>query len=229
VEVLAFGSGDMSQLGLGHEESMRERKKPTLVKPLSTAGVRSVAVGALHNAIILESGAVWAWGCNDDAALGRDGDEWYPAPVYGKLGRGIGGSRPQQKDKKPAAKKAKKNEASDTADSAAMETEATSSTADDAKKSEQDADDGGPPPGGDASESEDEPEEDEIDDGSEERAVQVECGASHTIALTDSHHVHFWQSPRIFLAHSFCCFCSLYVVAVFLGHVPRREWNYWLQ
>ena len=88
-EVLTFGSGDMSQLGLGDDDAMRERKKPTLVSTLTTAGVSvaSVSAGSLHNAVITKEGAVWTWGCNDDGAVGRSEDEWLPAPVDGPLGK----------------------------------------------------------------------------------------------------------------------------------------------
>ena len=88
-EVLTFGSGDCSQLGLGDDETMRERKKPTLLKTLAAAGVSaaSVSAGSLHNAVITSEGALWTWGCNDDGAIGREGDEFLPAPVEGPLGK----------------------------------------------------------------------------------------------------------------------------------------------
>ena len=88
-EVLTFGSGDMSQLGLGDDDSMRERKKPTLLTTLTQAGcsVATVAAGSLHNAVITNHGAVWTWGCNDDGAAGRSDDEWLPSPVDGPLGK----------------------------------------------------------------------------------------------------------------------------------------------
>jgi alpha-tubulin suppressor-like RCC1 family protein len=63
-EVLSFGSGDMSQLGLG--SSMLERKNPTPIKTLEGYNVIGIASGALHNAALLDSGKVWTWGCNDD-------------------------------------------------------------------------------------------------------------------------------------------------------------------
>ena len=87
-EVFTFGSGDMSQLGLGDDETMRERKKPTLIKAFTAGGVSvaSVSAGSLHNAVITSEGAVWTWGCNDDGAVGRSDDEWLPAPVEGPLG-----------------------------------------------------------------------------------------------------------------------------------------------
>jgi len=93
--VLSFGSGDISQLGLGSEEKMRERKKPTLVPALADKNTVALAVGALHNLVIVAPGrAVHSWGCNDDQALGRGSDEWFPAPVDGPLGQGDSAALP---------------------------------------------------------------------------------------------------------------------------------------
>jgi regulator of chromosome condensation len=87
--ILAFGSGDCAQLGCGADEKMRERKKPTLIKSTEKQNVISIAVGSLHNLVLVSpSRAVWSWGCNDDQALGRSDDEWYPAPLSGPLGKG---------------------------------------------------------------------------------------------------------------------------------------------
>jgi regulator of chromosome condensation len=87
--VLAFGSGDCAQLGLGAEEKMRERKKPTLLPDLAKQNVLRIAVGSLHNLVLVApQRAVFSWGCNDDQALGRSTDEWLPAPVAGLLGQG---------------------------------------------------------------------------------------------------------------------------------------------
>lgn len=78
-EVLCFGSGDMSQLGLGG--GTLERKNPAPVKALEGHNVVAIASGALHNAVLTDAGHVWTWGCNDDHALGRDADEWLPHRV----------------------------------------------------------------------------------------------------------------------------------------------------
>src|ERR1700722_9710317 len=69
----------MSQLGLG--PGTLERKNPALIKSLEGYNVLSIASGALHNAIVMEGGQVWTWGCNDDCALGRVTDEWLPGCV----------------------------------------------------------------------------------------------------------------------------------------------------
>jgi len=88
-EVFALGSGDCSQLGLGAEENVRERKKPTLIKSLADRNILAIAAGSLHNLVLDSDRAVWSWGCNDDAALGRETDEWLPEPVEGILGQGV--------------------------------------------------------------------------------------------------------------------------------------------
>ena len=38
-----------------------------------------ISCGGMHTAAIASSGAVYTWGCNDEFALGRDGDEELPA------------------------------------------------------------------------------------------------------------------------------------------------------
>ena len=78
-ELLVHGSGECDQLGLG--EGVLERKKPTLVKSLSDKRIVSVAVGSLHNLALTADGVVYSWGCNDDGALGRSGDENVPIPI----------------------------------------------------------------------------------------------------------------------------------------------------
>jgi regulator of chromosome condensation len=68
---------------------MRERKKPTLLPDLAKANVVALAVGSLHNLVLVApENKVYSWGCNDDQALGRSTDEWLPAPVAGPLGQG---------------------------------------------------------------------------------------------------------------------------------------------
>ena len=59
-DVLCFGSGDMSQLGLG--ANTRERKNPALIKSLNGNDPITIASGAMHNAIITREGQVWTWG-----------------------------------------------------------------------------------------------------------------------------------------------------------------------
>ncbi|XP_061574283.1 regulator of chromosome condensation [Cololabis saira] len=80
-QVLAFGQGDVGQLGLG--ETITERKKPALVS-LSEKTVQVVA-GGMHTVCLSETGHIYTFGCNDEGALGRDtseeGSETVPAKV----------------------------------------------------------------------------------------------------------------------------------------------------
>jgi regulator of chromosome condensation len=78
-DVLVHGSGECDQLGLG--EGVLERKKPTLLKSLLDKKIISVAVGSLHNLALTADGRVFSWGCNDDGALGRSGEENVPLPI----------------------------------------------------------------------------------------------------------------------------------------------------
>lgn len=78
-DVLVHGSGECEQLGLG--EGVLERKKPTLVKSLIDKNIVAVATGSLHNLALSAEGRVYSWGCNDDGALGRTGEENIPLEV----------------------------------------------------------------------------------------------------------------------------------------------------
>ncbi|OLP81541.1 Regulator of chromosome condensation [Symbiodinium microadriaticum] len=81
-DVFVHGSGECDQLGLG--DAMRERKKPTLLKSLIGKNICEVAVGTMHVLCVSTGGALYSWGCNDDAALGRapsDGSDGGPSDV----------------------------------------------------------------------------------------------------------------------------------------------------
>ncbi|KAE9041602.1 hypothetical protein PR003_g6764 [Phytophthora rubi] len=84
-QLLNFGSGDCGQLGHGVENEKEDLmvKFPRVVRPLMKLKIVRVACGGLHSAAITAAGEVYTWGCNDDGALGRDGDENYPANVGG--------------------------------------------------------------------------------------------------------------------------------------------------
>ncbi|XP_063968532.1 regulator of chromosome condensation-like [Lytechinus pictus] len=71
--VLAFGQGDVGQLGLG--EDIMERKKPTLVNLDGAKRVVDVVAGGMHTVCITQDGEVYTFGCNDEGALGRDTSE----------------------------------------------------------------------------------------------------------------------------------------------------------
>ncbi|CAI5731448.1 unnamed protein product [Hyaloperonospora brassicae] len=81
--VLTFGSGDCGQLGHGVADEDLMAPFPRVVRSLSKLEIVRVACGGLHSAAITAAGEVYTWGCNDDGAIGRDGDENVPAKVDG--------------------------------------------------------------------------------------------------------------------------------------------------
>lgn len=83
-DVFVHGSGECEQLGLG--DGVLERKKPTLVKSLIDAQIVAIAVGSLHNLALTVDGQVYSWGCNDEGALGRVGEENVPMLIPGLAG-----------------------------------------------------------------------------------------------------------------------------------------------
>lgn len=82
--VLTFGSGDCGQLGHGVEDDADMMVKyPRPVASLTKLQIVRMACGGLHSAAIAAGGQVYTWGCNDDGALGRTGEENFPALVDG--------------------------------------------------------------------------------------------------------------------------------------------------
>ncbi|KAJ3096928.1 Regulator of chromosome condensation [Physocladia obscura] len=80
-EVFIVGAGDCGQLGLGADVSSATKlKKLTYFEDKK---IVSIAVGGLHNVVLSEDGKLFSWGCNDQMALGRSGEETEPAPVSG--------------------------------------------------------------------------------------------------------------------------------------------------
>lgn len=77
-DVFVCGSGECDQLGLG--ESALERKKPSIIKSLRPTFTQ-ISVGCLHTLALSADGVVFSWGCNDDGALGRSGEENVPNPM----------------------------------------------------------------------------------------------------------------------------------------------------
>ncbi|KAJ1731446.1 hypothetical protein LPJ61_002531 [Coemansia biformis] len=76
-----FGNGDCGQLGLG--EDMIERKKPFPVPGIAGEAIVDVVCGGLHTMALAADGRLYSWGCNDQKALGRGGDEFEAAAVEG--------------------------------------------------------------------------------------------------------------------------------------------------
>eukprot|EP01036_Dinobryon_divergens_P029735 gene29735-38876_t len=81
-EVLTFGSGDCGQLAHGIEEDEDLMVKyPRVVYSLRDKKVYGIACGGIHNAVYTTTGQVYTWGCADDGALGRVGEEFSPLLV----------------------------------------------------------------------------------------------------------------------------------------------------
>lgn len=67
----SWGCGDCEQLG--HGDDFPEVMHPMRLAAADAAGVTfaRIASGSVHNLGLTAAGRVWAWGCNDDGALGR--------------------------------------------------------------------------------------------------------------------------------------------------------------
>ncbi|CAK8691287.1 unnamed protein product [Clavelina lepadiformis] len=86
--VMTLGQGDTGQLGLG--EDIMSRKKPAIVKDLSTQKMTLVAAGAMHTVCLSSQSKLYSFGCNDEFALGRitdeeDNSEYNPGQIEGPL------------------------------------------------------------------------------------------------------------------------------------------------
>lgn len=77
--VYVFGINTCSQLGIGNE--IFESDKPIELKFFEQMKVKKVRCGSMHTLLLLENGELYSWGCNDEGALGRKGDESKPAQV----------------------------------------------------------------------------------------------------------------------------------------------------
>jgi regulator of chromosome condensation len=89
-EVLTFGSGDCGQLAHGSENPEDlEVKYPRIVYSLRDKKIVGIACGGIHNAAFSSTGQVYTWGCADDGALGRTGDENMPLLVESLAGETI--------------------------------------------------------------------------------------------------------------------------------------------
>ncbi|KAJ3110920.1 Regulator of chromosome condensation [Phlyctochytrium bullatum] len=86
-EVFVVGSGDCGQLGLGPDETSKGR--PKKLEYFLDKKIIDVAAGGLHNMALSEDGKLYSWGCNDQKALGRSGEETVPLPVEGLDGVNI--------------------------------------------------------------------------------------------------------------------------------------------
>ncbi|CAG9315302.1 unnamed protein product [Blepharisma stoltei] len=77
-QVLVCGSGECEQLGIPNVFNAR---KPRLLK--LPESVTMIACGSMHTLALTSEGRVYSWGCNDDGALGRIGEENIPMLISG--------------------------------------------------------------------------------------------------------------------------------------------------
>lgn len=80
-DVFVVGSGDCGQLGLGQD--ILEKERPALLEFFRDKQIIKVKAGGLHNLALSKTGEVYSWGCNDQSALGRGGEETEPGLVTG--------------------------------------------------------------------------------------------------------------------------------------------------
>lgn len=69
----------MSQLGMG--EDFEDTHVPTALPFFDDKEIKKIKCGTLHTLCITADGKLWSWGCNDEHALGRSGDETVPMEV----------------------------------------------------------------------------------------------------------------------------------------------------
>ena len=82
--IYSWGTGDCAQLGHGmKDDRWIENTRPKQIKAFKVPDVERISAGGLHNVVLTSNGDVYTWGCNDDRALGRDGDEHLPVIVPG--------------------------------------------------------------------------------------------------------------------------------------------------
>lgn len=77
-KIYLCGTGDCAQLGL--TDDVLEYKVPK-IHALLTEPVVDICCGGLHTLALTQKGDLYSWGCNDEKALGRDGDEFSPEKI----------------------------------------------------------------------------------------------------------------------------------------------------
>lgn len=80
--VLTMGTGDCGQLG--NDENVLSSRRPRMLAGLRSMGIDLVSCGGLHNIALARDGEVYAWGSNDEGALGTDEIETAYVPVVVK-------------------------------------------------------------------------------------------------------------------------------------------------
>ena len=66
---------------MGHGEDELEFERPKKFQFFTGKNIAHIACGGMHTIAVGDCGRVWTWGCNDDGALGRSGDEDVPMIV----------------------------------------------------------------------------------------------------------------------------------------------------
>jgi len=88
--VYVYGSGECEQLGIEFaEDAMCEIKRAkripkfdmTLLEVEVKIPICRLSVGGMHALALTTAGTIYSWGCNDDGALGRTGEENSPLLV----------------------------------------------------------------------------------------------------------------------------------------------------
>lgn len=77
LDLFVWGTGSMSELGLGPAASTKEVKRPRLnpyltKEALGGENIVDFAVGGMHTLAVDTKNRVWSWGSNDNGVLGRD-------------------------------------------------------------------------------------------------------------------------------------------------------------
>ncbi|KAJ3075380.1 Regulator of chromosome condensation [Podochytrium sp. JEL0797] len=83
-EVFVCGSGECGQLGLGEDVDSAKKLKKLFF--FDDKEIVQIAAGGIHNIVLTKDGVLYSWGCNDDKALGRSGEETEPGLVEGVEG-----------------------------------------------------------------------------------------------------------------------------------------------
>ncbi|CDO68609.1 hypothetical protein BN946_scf184996.g40 [Trametes cinnabarina] len=100
-QLFGWGANDSAQLGMGrYSEELSKPTRNQAVEDLIAngqfgevgAGLEAIAAGGFHSLAVSEDGAVWSFGSNDDAALGRpsaEGDDLGPGRIQSLVDEGF--------------------------------------------------------------------------------------------------------------------------------------------
>jgi len=91
-ELWAWGSNEFGQLGLGDTtDHQQPQKSPFVRKLFKNCAIRQIAAGGFHSLALTDSGQVWSWGKGAEGVLGMGEDDnhnkAFPRPVGGSLSR----------------------------------------------------------------------------------------------------------------------------------------------